>query len=124
MLFCGLGLHQTLLTCVPTPTLIATTRKILINLIRLVNFILERLKKTSMIPLATEREYLKFVADQMPELRHILDHRRIYLEKISSIDSLFPSCLFREYLLNGIDFLCYIHKIDGVYSTKRKIATN
>lgn len=86
------------------------------------NFIVEQLKKTSVIPLATEREYLKFIVDEIPQLRSILDHRRIYLEKFSSsaMDISFPICLFREYLLNGIDFLCYTHKIDGVYSTKKK----
>lgn len=77
-----------------------------------------------MIPIATEGEYLQFLADQIPSLRSILDHRRIYLQKISpiSIDSPYPICIFREYLLNGIDFLCYMHKIDGVYNTRKTFA--
>ena len=90
------------------------------------NFILEQLRKTSGVPMATEGEYLQFVVDRIPSLRHILDYRRIYLEKISpsSIDCLFPICIFREYLINGIDFLCYIHKIDGVYNTRKNFATH
>jgi len=94
----------------------------LINTIRLVKFILRQFDKTSSLPIASEKDYLKFIVDKLPELRDIFDHRRIYLDKISQVDSLFPICIFHEYLLNGIDFLRYIHKIDGVYSTTtRKI---
>jgi hypothetical protein len=117
-----LGSHQTLLSCIPTSTLIFTTQKILINTIRLIKFLLHQLNKTSSLAIATEKDYLKFVNNHIPELRHILDHRRIHLDKISHLktDPLFPICIFHEYLLNGIDFLCYINKIDGVYSTTRK----
>jgi hypothetical protein len=117
-----LGSHQTLLSCIPTSTLILTTQKILINIIRLMKFILQQLNKTSSLPLATEKDYLKFVTNNIPELRHILDHRCIYIDKKtnSKTDQLFPICIFHEYLLNGINFLCYINKIDGVYSTTRK----
>ncbi|CAF3425492.1 unnamed protein product [Rotaria sp. Silwood1] len=117
------GSHQTLLSCVPTPTLFLTTQKILINIVRLMKYILEQLSKTSCLPISTERDYLKFIHDNIPELRHILDNRRIYIDKISSTnnDQLFPICIFHEYLLNGINFLYYINKIDGIYSTTRKI---
>jgi hypothetical protein len=94
----------------------------LINVIRLIKFILHQLNKTSSLPIATEKDYLKFVSDNIPELRDILSNRRIYIDKITNSKSnqLFPICIFHEYLLNGINFLCYINKIDGVYSTTRK----
>ncbi|CAF3903071.1 unnamed protein product, partial [Rotaria sp. Silwood2] len=115
--------HQTLLSCVPTPTLFLTTQKILINIVRLMKYILEQLNKTSCLPISTEKDYLKFIHDNIPELRHVLDNRRIYIDKMSSTnnDQLFPICIFQEYLLNGINFLYYINKIDGIYSTTRKI---
>ena len=118
----SLGSYQTLLSCVPTLTLILTTQKVLINIIRLIKFVLQQLNKTSCLPLATERDYLKFLRDHLPELRHIFDRRCIYLDRIpnSKANQLFPICIFQEYLLNGIHFLCYINKIDGVYSTTRK----
>ncbi|CAF0899116.1 unnamed protein product [Adineta steineri] len=116
------GAHQTLLTCVPTATLILTTQKILINIVRLIQLILEKLNKTLSLPLATEKDYLKYVNDNIPELKHILDNRRIYMDKQSNMkyDQLYPICIFHEYLLNGINFLCYINKIDGIYSTTRQ----
>ncbi|UJR23300.1 hypothetical protein I4U23_026315 [Adineta vaga] len=116
------GLHQTLLTCVPTSTLMLTTQKILMNIVRLLMFLLKKLDTTGTLSTATENDYLKFVSENIPELTHILDHRRIHLTK-SIIDKdvpQLPVCLFREYLCNGIHFLCYINKIDGVYSTTRK----
>lgn len=116
-----LDCHQTLLSCVPTSTLILTTQKILINIVRLVKFILEQLNKTSCLPISTEKDYLKLIYDNIPELRDILDNRRIYIDKMaySKNDQLFPVCIFHEYLLNGINFLYYINKIDGVYNTTR-----
>ena len=116
-----LGSHQTLLFCVPTSTLIATTRKILINTIRLLKFILQQFHSTPSIFIGTEKEYLKYIVDQLPELRTILDPRRIHLDKLPQPLPSFPVCIFHAYLLNGIDFLRYIHKIDGVYSTTKKL---
>lgn len=106
----------------PTSTLILTTQKILINIVRLLKFITAKLETTASLPIATEDAYLKFVTDNIPPLRHVLDHRRIHLGKHSPAKGhpALPACLFHEYLLNGIDFLCYINKIDGVYSTRRK----
>jgi len=103
--------------------LILTTQKLLINIVRLIKFILEKLRHTLYLSIATEKDYLKFVNDNIPELRHILDNRRIYIAKLtkSKHDQLYPICIFQEYLLNGINFLCYINKIDGVYSSARKI---
>ncbi|CAF3212428.1 unnamed protein product [Rotaria socialis] len=117
------GSHQTLLTCVPTSTLILTTQKILINIVRLMKYILQQLNKTSFLSISTEKDYLKFIYDNIPELRHILDNRRIHIDKITKTnhDRLFPTCIFQEYLLNGINFLCYINKIDGIHSTMKKI---
>ncbi len=109
-----LGSHQTLISCVPTSTLIVTTQKILINIIRLIKFILQQLNKISYLPMATEKEYLKFVSNNIPELRHVLSNRCIYIDKLNQV---LPICIFHEYLLNGINFLCYINRIDGVYST-------
>jgi len=117
ILFYYLGSHQTLLSCIPTSTLIFTTQKILINIIRLIKFILQQLNKNLSLPIATEKEYLKFLSNNIPELRHVLSNRCIYIEKLNQV---FPICIFHEYLLNGIDFLCYINKIDGIYSTTRK----
>ncbi|CAF1175599.1 unnamed protein product [Rotaria sordida] len=115
--------YQTLLSCVPTSTLFLTTQKILINIVRLIKYILEQLNKTSYLSISTEKDYLKYIHDDIPELRHILDNHRIYIDKISNRnnDKLFPICIFQEYLLNGINFLYYINKIDGIYSTTRKI---
>ena len=118
--FGPLGTYQTLLSCVPTATLTLTTQKILLNAVRLVQFLLEQLKRTSSLPMATERDYLRHVHDQLPQLRHTLDGRRILLDRLGS--QLFPICVFQEYLVNGIDFLCYANKIDGVYSTRREAA--
>ncbi|CAF3532556.1 unnamed protein product [Rotaria sordida] len=117
------GSYQTLLSCVPTSTLFLTTQKILINIVRLIKYILEQLNKTSYLSISTEKDYLKYIHDDIPELRHILDNHRIYIDKISNRnnDKLFPICIFQEYLLNGINFLYYINKIDGIYSTTRKI---
>ena len=67
--------------------------------------------------MATERDYLAYVYDHVPQLRHSLDGRRILLDRIGS--QLLPLCVFQEYLCNGIHFLCYANKIDGVYSTRR-----
>jgi len=64
--------------------------------------------------MATEKEYLKFVSNNIPELRHVLSNRCIYIDKQNQV---LPICIFHEYLLNGINFLCYINRIDGVYST-------
>ena len=94
----------------------------MINIIRLIKFTLQELNKTSSLSIATERDYLKFLHDNIPELRHILDKRCIYIDKLTNSKSnqSFPICIFQEYLLNGINFLCYINKIDGVYSTTRR----
>jgi hypothetical protein len=94
----------------------------LINIIRLIKFLLQQLNKTSCLPIATEKDYLKLLHDNIPELRHILDIRRIHIDKTTNTkpDQLYPICIFQEYLLNGINFLCYINKIDGVYSTTSK----
>lgn len=122
MLNCFLGAHQTLLSCVPTPTLILTTQKILINLVRLVKYIIEQLNKTSCLPLSTEKDYLKFIYENIPGLRHILENRLIHIHKTTdkNYDQIFPICIFQEYLLNGISFLCYINKIDGIYHITRQ----
>ncbi|CAF1629389.1 unnamed protein product [Adineta ricciae] len=112
------GSHQTLLTCVPTPTLMLTTQKILINIVRLVKYLLEKLKTSGMLAVSREQDYLKFVGEEIPELRHILEHRCIHLAKSDQIP--LPVCLFQQYLRNGIQFLCYIHKIDGVHSITKK----
>ena len=116
-----LGSHQTLLTSVPTATLILTTEKILINLIRLIKFILEQWNKTSSLPLGTEKEYLQFVHETIPELRSLLTSRRFHLDRLGTSDHLLslPVCIYHQYLLNGINFLCYVNKIDGIHSTKR-----
>jgi hypothetical protein len=70
--------------------------------------------------MATESDYLRYVHDQLPQLRHSLDSRRILLDRIGS--QLFPICIFQEYLVNGIHFLRYVNKIDGVYSTRKEAA--
>ena len=92
------------------------------NIVRLMKFIFQQFTKTTHLSVATEKDYLKFIQNNIPELRHILDNQCIYIDKIahSRSDQLLPICIFHEYLLNGIDFLCYINKIDGVYSTMRK----
>ena len=113
-----LGSHQTLLTCVPTPTLVLTTQKLLINIVRLVKYLLEKLQTAGMLAVSREQDYLKFVGEEIPELRHILEHRCIHLAKSDYIS--LPVCLFQQYLRSGIQFLCYIHKIDGVHSTTKK----
>lgn len=99
-----------------------TTQKILINIVRFLKFIQEKLNTIGILVIATENDYLKFIIENIPELRHILDYRRIYLNKSNNDeDNLqLPICLFQEYLCNGIRFLSYINKIDGVYSTTRK----
>jgi hypothetical protein len=89
------------------------------NIVRLIKFVLQHLNKTSFLSIATEKEYLKCLSDNIPELRHVLDNRRIYIDKINH-SKILPVCIFQEYLSNGINFLCYINKIDGVYSTTRK----
>lgn len=116
-----LGRHQTLLTAVPTSTLILTTEKILINLVRLVQYLRDQLKTSASLPIATESEYLRFIDQTLPSWKNLLMPRRIHLDRHSSSEDRLPICLFREYLLNGINFLGYIHKIDGVYSTKKRL---
>ena len=70
----------------------------------------------------TEQNYLRYIERVIPELRGVLACRRIHLDRMATSSEhlhCYPVCIFHEYLLNGIDFLCYVHRIDGVYSTKR-----
>ena len=112
-----------MLSCVPNATLFITTEKILLNLMRLMKFLLVQLEKNSELVMARESDYLKYLSETIIEFRSLLIHRQIALHRsikfCSSYDQPFPICFFLEYLLNGIEFVCQIQKIDGIYSRKR-----
>lgn len=113
--------HQTLLSCVPNRTLFTTTEKVPLNFIRLLRYFRNELEKFGFLHVTTEEEFLKFLSDQSIGFRSILMNRRIFLQRSNKTlnNRKFPICLFREYILNAIEFLCSINKIDGVYSKIR-----
>jgi hypothetical protein len=118
--FSIVGGHQTLLSCVPTATLVLTTEKILLNVLRLTSFIRRQFAQQSTWPMSNEGDFLRQLSASILELRSPLMIRLVQLDRSTTATRSYPICLFESYLLNAIECLVSIHKIDGIYGTRRR----
>lgn len=83
------------------------------------------MKIDSTLKIASEIEYLRYVDRNAVGWRNFLFSRRIFLDRHSKTTSQIrlPVCLYREYLLDGIDFLEFISKLDYIKLQQQKPLT-